>query len=303
MTKPLTCVAAMILYERGCFHLLDPVSRWLPEWCHTRMRVWRDGAPEGEEPVQRPVTVKHLLTHTSGIVQAIPGTPGSPAADEWNRTVHGSSPTSLEQLASLAAQVPLVAQPGEKWVYGDGLSVLARLIEIWSGKSFEEFLKDEVTDPLGMHDTTYRWSQRQRLVDCYVRAGVDRPLVPMKQSTYGGVFTDDVLFGGPGVTSGSHGLVSTASDYMKFARMLLHEGHCESGVQLLGPRTVQFMCMNHLPDNSDLQALGGAGFAESALAGTGFGLGMSVCLDPAKRGVLSSVGEVGWGGIAGTYFW
>eukprot|EP01062_Namystynia_karyoxenos_P006479 TRINITY_DN12271_c0_g1_i1.p1 TRINITY_DN12271_c0_g1~~TRINITY_DN12271_c0_g1_i1.p1 ORF type:complete len:468 (+),score=96.96 TRINITY_DN12271_c0_g1_i1:83-1405(+) len=302
MTKPLTCAAAMVLYERGCFQLGDPVARWIPEW--GKVRVMRGGTADAPEtiPAERPVTVLHLFTHTGGIVQAIPGVSEDvPLAELWRRTMNSPPSRDLAHLAERAAQVPLVCQPGTEFHYGDGHSVLARLVEIWSGQPFDAFVESAITGPLGMRDTSFRVPQakRSRLVKMYAK-GPKGGLVPSAETQFS--FLTDRMMDGDCALSGSYGLCSTARDYFRFAQMLLNGGELH-GQRVLSPLTVDLLTANHLPGGCDLAAMGLSSFAETPMEGVGFGLGMAVGLGGVRRALLSSPGEYFWGGIASTFFW
>jgi CubicO group peptidase (beta-lactamase class C family) len=297
MTKPVTSVAAMMLYEQGALELTDPVARFIPSFADAR--VYRAGpalAPS-TVAVTEPVRVWHLLTHTSGLTY---GFHHAHPVDEMYR-LRGfdySVPPGVDLAGAcdLLAELPLLFQPGTEWNYGVSTDVLGRVVEVASGQSFESFLDEHVLGPLGMDET--RWSVREddldRLATLYVR-GPDGTLVA--NTALGEDATRPPL-----LHAGGAGLVSTAGDYHRFTQMLLRGGELD-GVRLLGPRTVAFMARNHLPGGADMETIGRPIFAESAFRGVGFGLGFSTVVDVAAGKVLTSPGEYAWGGMASTAFY
>jgi CubicO group peptidase (beta-lactamase class C family) len=298
MTKPITSVAAMMLYEEGGFELKDPISRYIPSF--EDVRVFRGGSALAPvtEPATEPVRVWHLLTHTAGLtygfhhahpVDAIYRNAGY----EW-----GSPPG--EDLAAACdkwASFPLLFQPGSEWNYGVSTDVLGRLVEVVSGQSLDEFFRTRIFEPLGMSDSAFfaPESDQGRLAALYFPEPGSRRAVRLDAM-------GDAAKTRPAMLSGGGGLVGTAADYHRFATMLLREGELD-GVRLLGTRTVEYMTQNHLPGGADLEAFGRPLFAETTFDGVGFGLGFSVVDDAVKTKVLSSTGDYGWGGAASTAFW
>jgi CubicO group peptidase (beta-lactamase class C family) len=298
MTKPVTSVAALMLYEEGAFELKTPVSSFIPAFAD--VPVYRSGSALNPitEPALEPVRIWHLLTHTAGLtygfhhahpVDAIYRAAGF----EWG------SPEGLD-LADCCdrwAQLPLLFQPGREWNYSVATDVLGRVVEVVSGQSLDEFLTDRVLGPLGMSETRFSVPAEDagRLAALYVPKSGNGTAV--RHDAMGAIALEQPRF-----LSGGGGLVSTARDYHRFTQMLLHEGQLD-GVRLLGTRTVRFMTRNHLPGNADLETLGRPLFAETSFDGVGFGLGFSVVLDPRANKVLSSAGEYAWGGAASTTFW
>ena len=298
MTKPITSVAAMILYEEGAFELKDPVSRFIPSFAD--MRVYRGGPPHAPvtEPATEPVRIWHLLTHTSGLtygfhhqhpVDAIYRAAGF----EWG------APTGadLAECCDRWAALPLLFQPGRGWNYSISTDVLGRVVEVASGQSLDRFLRERVFEPLGMRDTSFGTppGDLHRLAALYTT----HPGTPslMRFDVMG-----EAARTVPQFLSGGGGLVSSALDYHRFTQMLLRGGELD-GARVLGPRTVAYMGQNHLPGGRDLEAMGQSTFAESSFEGVGFGLGFAVVLDAAGNRVLSSPGEMAWGGAASTAFW
>jgi CubicO group peptidase (beta-lactamase class C family) len=295
MTKPLTSVAIMMLYEEGRFQLDDPIARYLPMF--KEMRVFAGGTVEKYEtvPAKRPITFKDLLTHTSGFtygfMEATPVDALHRAHGVDFQTADATLPEMMERLAKL----PLLSQPGAEWNYSVSTDVLGALVETISGMPFDRFLKERIIDPLQMRDTGFYVpdSQHHRLAANY-RKGENGGLKLTDDPTTSPYLKPRKL------CSGGGGLVSTTHDYMRFCRMLLGKGELE-GVRLLGRKTVEYMTTNHLP--GDMADMGQPRFSESSYAGVGFGLGFSVMLNPAKAEVIGSPGEFAWGGAASTAFW
>jgi CubicO group peptidase (beta-lactamase class C family) len=296
MTKPITSVAAMMLFERGAFELTDPISRFLPEFAD--MRVFTGGSDLKPTTVAatEPIRVWHLLTHTSGLTygfhRAHPVDAMYRAAGyEW------SAPPSVDLAGAVEAfaSMPLLFQPGAEWNYSVSTDVLGRLVEVVSGLPLDEALRTLVLEPLGMPDTffTVPASHRDRLAALYTVA-------PGNGIARNDMLGDSVV--SPSWYSGGGGLSSTLHDYHRFTRFLLNRGELD-GVRLLGDRTVRYMASNHLPGGADLQQFGRPLFAEAPFNGMGFGLGFSVLIDPVATHTLGSAGEFAWGGAASTAFW
>lgn len=295
MTKPLTSVAIMMLYEQGKFQLDDPITRFLP--CFANMRVATGGtrAKLETEPAKRDITFRDLLNHTSGLTY---GFMESSLVDEQYRSQNidfQMATTSLADVVTRAAALPLIAQPGEAWNYSIATDVLGYLVEIISGQPFETFLAEKIITPLGMVDTGFHVPTEKlpRLAANYARGADGQPkLIDDPQTS---------RYGKPRmVHSGGGGLVSTNADYLRFCQFMLNKGVLD-GVRLLGRKTVELMTSNHL--RGDMAAMGQPRFSESSYAGIGFGLGFSVMLDPAHAQILGSPGEYAWGGAASTAFW
>jgi len=298
MTKPVTSVAAMMLYEEGGFELKDPVSKYIPAF--ENVRVYRGGSALAPvtEPVTEPMRVWHLLSHTSGLtygfhhahpVDAIYRNGGY----EWGWRPDDDLQTACDTWATF----PLLFQPGSEWNYGVSSDVLGRVVEVVSGQPLDEFFRSRIFEPLGMSDTAFfaPESDHHRLAALYFPEPGTRRAVRLDAM-------GDAAKTKPTLFSGGGGLVGTAADYHRFVTMLLHEGELD-GVRLLGSRTVEYMTQNHLPGGADLEAFGRPLFSETTFDGVGFGLGFSVLDDPAKAKVLSTAGEYGWGGAASTAFW
>jgi CubicO group peptidase (beta-lactamase class C family) len=294
MTKPVTSVAALMLYEQGAFQLGTPVGEFIPSFRDLRVYVGGSDLKQVTEPALRPVTVGQLLTHTSGLTYGFHRNHPVDALYRARGFEWGSPPgTDLAACCDIWASLPLVFQPGAEWLYSVATDVLGRVVEVASGKSLDHFFAEHIFGPLAMSETTFGVpdGQRDRLARLYVRTA--------NRTTPG-----DALGAAPvdaHMLSGGGGLVSTPYDYHRFSQMLLNSGEVD-GARLLSPRTVGFMTRNHLPDGQDLESFGRPLYAEVPLRGVGFGLGVSVVLDPVRAGVLGNAGEYGWGGAASTYF-
>jgi CubicO group peptidase (beta-lactamase class C family) len=297
MTKPLTSVAAMMLYEQGLLSLRQPVAEILPEFATARVYTLGSSLNPGTVPAE-PILLWHLLTHTSGMTY---GFLHQHPMDELHRLMDVEffppDDFSLADAVQRWATVPLLFQPGTGWNYGVSTDVLGRVVEVVSGMPLDRFFAERITGPLGMADTAFTVPAEKagRFAGLYLSAKAGQ--TPIRKDD----FTTDPR--GP-VTffSGGGGLVSTAADYLRFTRMLLNRGELD-GVRLLGSRTVDYMTRNHLPGGVDIPALGRPMSPQDAFDGVGFGLGFSVSLAPVRTEVLGSAGEFAWGGLASTAFW
>jgi CubicO group peptidase (beta-lactamase class C family) len=298
MTKPVTTVAAMMLWEEGAFELKDPVARFIPSFADARVYVQGSSLKPVTEPLVEPIRIWHLMTHTSGLTYGFHWTH---AVDAIYRD-HGFEWTMPPQLDLAAcceewASLPLLFQPGTEWNYSVSTDVLGRVVEVVSGQSLDRFLAERIFEPLGMEETGFSVgaADAQRLAALYSPDPKSGRAV--RNSAMGNLALEP-----PTVLSGGGGLVSTAADYHRFMQMLLNEGELD-GVRLLGPRTVRYMASNHLPGGVDLEVFGRPLFAETTFDGVGFGLGFSVVQDPIANKSPASVGEFAWGGAASTAFW
>jgi CubicO group peptidase (beta-lactamase class C family) len=297
MTKPVTSVALMMLHERGAFALADPVHRYIPAWEH--LRVYRNGRYPNfvTEPAARPVTIRDLLVHTAGLSYHIMDR--TPLDEAYRQLGIGGPVGTLRDLVDKLATLPLEFSPGTRWGYSAATDVLGYLVELLSGQPFDDYLRTQIFEPLGMVDTgfTVRPDQLGRFAANYVR---------LPGSTEATLLDDpaDSPYARPKPwCSGGGGLVSTAADYLRFAEMLRRGGELD-GARILGPRTLAYMTRNHLPGGSDIAGLAPPGmFSETRFEGIGFGLGFHVVVDPVRAQVPVSAGEYGWGGMASTAFW
>ena len=296
MTKPICGVAAMILWEEGLFELKDFVYRFIPSF--RDQKVFRSGSTTNPrlDHINEPMEMWHLFTHTAGLtygfMHAHPvDTMYRNAGFEW-----GVPDKDLAGICDDLAALPLLFQPGAEWNYSMSIDVLGRVVEVLSGMKLGEFMKKRIFDPLGMTDTAFHCPEDKtdRLATAYTMNPADRKALRMPGPPLSSA-------NDPKAHMGGGGLVSTMSDYMKFALMLRGGGEL-NGVRILSPRTVEYMATNHLPDGADLSAFGRPLFSETAFDGVGFGLSMSVTIDPAKAKVPGSVGDFGWGGAYSTIF-
>jgi CubicO group peptidase (beta-lactamase class C family) len=299
MTKPVTSVAAMMLYEEGLLKLTDPVSRYIPAFGDVRVYAGGSDIKPLTVAADEPVRIWHLMTHTAGLtydfhrihpVDAIYRASGF----EW-----GTPPgMDLAQVCDALAALPLLFQPGTEWNYSMATDVLGRVVEVVSGQDLATFFRTRILDPLGMTDTAF-WTADKRLAALYT-PGPDGKAARLDAA--GAAFTRprDVL-------SGGGGLVSTAADYHRFTQMLLGLAGSPAGelngARLLSPLTVSYMTRNHLPGGRDLAACGRRLYADDPLPGIGFGLGFAVIDDPVPGKMVASAGEYFWGGAASTDFW
>jgi CubicO group peptidase (beta-lactamase class C family) len=295
MTKPLTSVAIMMLYEEGRFQLDDPITRFLPYFAGQRVLSGGSRGKVETVPAVRDITFRDLLTHTSGLTYGFMESTLVDAAYRADGVDFQTSDATLAEVVERAARQPLLAQPGTAWNYSIATDVLGHLVAVVSGQSFEGFLQERVIGPLGMVDTGFHVpaGKMPRFAANYVR-GPDGALK---------LFDDPATsrFATPrAIASGGGGLCSTAGDYLRFCRMMLNKGGLD-GARLLGRKTVELMTANHL--GGDMAAMGQARFSESSYEGIGFGLGFSVMVDPARAQVLGTPGEYAWGGAASTAFW
>jgi CubicO group peptidase (beta-lactamase class C family) len=298
MTKPITAVVAMSLYEQGAFSLNDEVGRYLPELSDMRVLVGGNAEQPRTVPATEPIRVWHLLSHTAGLTYAFTR---SSVLDDMYRLA-GADPlvdasADLAEMVRRWGSLPLLFEPGTAWNYSVATDVLGRLIEVLTGQTLEQAFARIVLGPLGMDDT--RWwvdgDDAERLAALYVPNPSGGPV--LRYDAMG-----DTARKPPVMLSGGGGLVSTAADYARFTAMLLRGGELD-GVRVLGPRTLAYMTRNHLPGGGTMVGLGRGQFAETAYDGVGFGLGFGVNVDPVRSRVSTSPGEFTWGGLASTAFW
>lgn len=299
MTKPITSVAVMMLYEEGKFQLNDPVAKYLPEFAKMQVAVEEKDPQSGQPvmkltPAKRPITVRDLLRHTAGLTY---GVFGDTLVDREYRKAGILSNPNLADFVTKLAAIPLQYEPGTRWHYSVSVDVLGRLVEVLSGKSFDQFLQERIFTPLEMNDTgfTVPASKVNRLARLYTptKEGPIKPS-PICNSREECLqkFPDAVpsFTQQMGMLSGGGGLTSTAYDYLRFCQMMLNQGQYE-GKRLLSRKTVQLM------SSDNLGTIPGMG------PGMGFGLGFAVSKAPGEAGMMGSPGEFNWGGAAGTKFW
>jgi CubicO group peptidase (beta-lactamase class C family) len=294
MTKPVTAVSILMLVEEGKLVLSDPVSKFVPEYKNPKVAVWNlPGDPAGAGlhlvPAAREITVRDLLTHTSGLANAFEGPAG-----EYVRKANLPTGGSLDERVKRMGKLPLNFQPGTQWEYSPstGFDTLGRIVEILSGMTLDQFFKTRVFDPLGMKDTffTVPANRRADVAVAYVPGenGLTRP--PAPAATAGATPSASYF-------SGAGGLTGSTSDYLRFSQMLLNGGELD-GVRLLGRKTVELMTSDAI-GALDLGNYAG----DQVLKGYGFGLGVRVRRSTGDNGWLGSAGDFGWAGALGTYFW
>ena len=296
MTKPVTSVALMTLWERGLFSLDDAVTRFIPEFAQLRVRSGGAWPQFLTEAPARPMRIRDLLLHTSGLTYDFMYATN---IDEAYRQLGVGRPApgyTLQAMIDQLAGLPLEFSPGQRWNYSLATDVLGHLIEKISGMPFPDYLQQTIFDPLGMVDTVFspRPDQLERFACCYTR-GADKRLA-LQDDAQDSQFVDRSFFSGGG------GLLSTAADYLRFCRMLLAGGSLD-GARIISRRTLEFMVGNHLPGGGDIASLAMSGFSETHNEGVGFGLGFACKVDPLRNGYPASAGTYYWGGMASTLFW
>ncbi len=299
MTKPITSVGLMMLYEQGRFQLDDPVHRFIPSWKDLRVFVGGNHPVWKTAPVERPMTVRDLLSHTSGLTYGFMERTNVDAAyRKLGVADRGRAGYTLGDMVETLAELPLEFSPGTRWNYSVSTDVVGHLIEVISGQRLDAYLREHILEPLGMTDTGFVIRGRPgAAVRRELRAPGRRQPQALRRPGPKSAYRECTFFSGGG------GLVSTAPDYFRFTAMLRRGGELD-GVRLLGRKTVELMTMNHLPGGQDLTQLAQAGmFTETAYAGVGFGLGFSVMQSPARAQILGTPGEYAWGGAASTAFW
>jgi CubicO group peptidase (beta-lactamase class C family) len=298
MTKPIAGAALMMLYEEGKWKPSDPIAKHIPEFANLKVfaGVDKDGKPILEAPHHAP-TMGELMSHNAGFTY---GPFGNTPVDKLYQAANPLGAPSLQAFIDRMATLPLLYQPGEKWVYSVSVDIQGYLVEKLSGKSFPQFLQERIFDPLGMKDTGFLVPEDKlsRVATIYAWDNNKKALAPQPR--------DPLISKMPGLPSGGGGLYSTAGDYLRFAQMMANAGEMD-GLRLLKPSTVALMRTNALNDTT-LNSKSGGGAVRSQAAsgiqpGLGFGYDFAVITDPV--GLKSSVGKgtFWWWGIAGTWFW
>lgn len=270
MTKPIASTALMMLHEEGKFLLTDPISKWLPEFEKMQVRL-EDGLGGFKTVEARPITIRHVLTHTAGL------------STNWSAPPPASPASTLRERVKQIAAAPLNFQPGGKWEYGAATDVVAALAEVMAGMNMDDFFRERIFKPLGMNDTYYnvpepKWGRR--------------PVVYVPQLD-GSIQVQTATDSRPSTLfTGTFGLSSTAADYFKFHQMILNGGEY-NGARLLSPKTIDLMISNHIGEGILVTNRG---------PGYGFGLGYAILMDSGKARESLSPGSFGWGGAWGTYF-
>jgi CubicO group peptidase (beta-lactamase class C family) len=296
MTKPITSVALMMLYEKGYFQLADPVSKFIPGW--RDLQVFTGGkAPNFEtKPPDRPMTVRDLMSHMSGLTYG--NDPSHPLDQAYQAQKIGGREEgdTLKSMVDKLAKLPLKFSPGTRWHYSLSTDVLGYLVEVMSGVPFDRYLKENIFNPLGMVDTGFHLPKEKvaRFAANYNRQ-LDKTLSLQDDPENSPYLKPKTYFSGGG------GLVSTVADYLRFCQMLVNEGTLD-GIRILGHSTLKLMHLNHLPGGQDLVNLALGAFSETANEGIGFGLGFAVSLGEVASQSISA-GDYYWGGAASTIFW
>ncbi|MDB5475352.1 MAG: beta-lactamase [Phenylobacterium sp.] len=296
MTKPIACVALMMLVEEGLIALDEPVAKYIPAWKDLGVFAAGTGPYMTTAPA-RPMQVVDLLRHTSGLTYGFQSRTNVDAAYRKLKVENVFGEHDLEGMIELLAKLPLEFSPGEAWNYSVSTDVVGYLVQKVAGKPLSQVLAERIFQPLKMVDTGFfvREDQRSRFAACYDAAPGGKLKLQDDPTT-------SPYLAPPALESGGGGLVSTAADYLRFTTMLVNGGELD-GVRILAPKTVKLMASNHLPGGKDLTELSRSLFSESTNAGVGFGLGFAVVFDAPKTLIPCSNGEFYWGGAASTAFW
>jgi CubicO group peptidase (beta-lactamase class C family) len=308
MTKPVTSIAFMMLVEEGRVALDEPVHKYIPEW--KNLGVFQAGVWPAflTRAPSQPMRIIDLMRHTSGLTYGFQQRGNIDAAYRELKVGEVEKAGTLQSMIADLTKIPLEFSPGEAWNYSVSTDVIGYLIGLISGKPFEQFLQERIFDPLGMKDTGFfvPAEKAPRLAACYSASPQGAMTFHATDRKGGLTLQDDPatssFLSPPSFISGGGGLCSTSADYLTFCRALLNGGELD-GVRLVGPKTLQLMTSNHLPDGKTLPELSRSLFSEATYHGIGFGLGFSVTLDPARTLIPGSAGEYAWGGAATTSFW
>jgi CubicO group peptidase (beta-lactamase class C family) len=287
MTKPITTVALMMLYEQGLFQLRDPVSRFLPEF--KSAKVWA-GQGKLVDPV-REMEIYDLLKHTAGLSYGGYEQTGIPVDRLYDEAGLDDIGISNQEMVRRIASLPLMYQPGERWFYSVATDVVGHLVEVIAGMPLNSYFQEKILTPLGMEDTAFFVPEAKTDRFAALYGPGESVSLKLLDDPATGVYSRP-----PRLLAGGHGLVSTTGDYSRFCQMLLNRGELD-GIRLLGRKTIELMTINHLPES-----MIPIGWPPDIMHGYGFGLGFRVRVDDAQAGLLGSVGEYAWGGYASTSF-
>ncbi|GBL04989.1 serine hydrolase [Glaciecola sp. KUL10] len=284
MTKPVTAVAALTLWEEGKFHMNDPIDMYLPQLKDLQVYVSGEGDNIVTEKQKQPIRIIDLFMHTAGLSY---GFSQSPVDKLYQQMFATANFKTADEMLDAIAKLPLNHQPGEKWHYGVNTDIIGFLVEKLSGKKLGEYMQEVIFEPLKMNDTGFYVTadKRDRLKQIYT-VGDKGQTVVRPVGALGDYQSD------PQVHNGGGGLVSTMDDYLTFAQMLLNGGEV-NGTRILGRKTVEYMRTNHMPKHL-------VPF-EPGAAGEGYGLAVSVTVDEGQLKFMGSEGNFGWGGMASTY--
>lgn len=306
MTKPVTSVALMQLFEQGLFQLADPVSKFLPEFKNPKVFVSGSYPHFMTRPADREISIRDLLTHTAGLTYGFHYRTNIDHAyrkvwsgPKGDNTDFSFPPLNLDNFSKSIASLPLEFSPGDKWNYSVATDICGRLIEVLSDMTLDEYFKKYIFKPLQMVDTGFYVPKNKisRFAACYERTPTEYLKLQDNGSDKSGYSKMPLHLSGGG------GLVSTSEDYYNFCQMLL-SGGIFKGKRILSRKTIELMTANHLPGNQDMVTMGSEGsFSEIRYKGVGFGLGFGVNIDLADTQNSGSVGSFNWGGAASTFFW
>ena len=293
MTKPITSIALMQLYEQGLFQLNDPVHRVIPAWRDQKVYVRGEGEHMELKTPETPMTFRHLLSHTAGLSY---GATNHPVDRRYRaERVRREQGETLASFVDKLARVPLHFTPGERWLYSYATDVCGHLVEALSGQPLDEYFAEHIFQPLGMEDTAFHVDpeKQSRFAANYER-GPDKSLKLLDDPEKSAYLAKPDFFSGGG------GLTGTSADYLKFCEMLRCHGR-SGDERVIGSRTLDLMTRNHLT-RGDLSSMAVGAFSETAYEGVGFGLGFAVTLDAVASGAMGA-GDYYWGGAASTIFW
>jgi CubicO group peptidase (beta-lactamase class C family) len=291
MTKPITGIAMMMLYEEGKWKPSDPIARYIPEFRDLKVfsGVDKDGKPTFE-PAGHAPTMGELMSHTAGFTYGVFG--ATPVDKMYQESQLLAAPT-LKDFIDRVAKLPLLYQPGEGWVYSISVDIQGYLVEKLSGKSFPDFLRERIFEPLGMNDTAFYVPEAKLGRVATIYQGSAAGLTPMPR--------DPEISKPPGLPSGGGGLYSTARDYLRFSQMVLNGGEL-NGVRLVAPSSIELMRSNHVSDAVKNANKYGIGYYHMQ-PGLGFGYDFAILEEPLKLGSTAGKGTFLWDGVAGTWFW
>ena len=295
MTKLVTTVAALALYEKGAFQLDDPVDKFVDEFKDARVFVSGRKDTINSVEAETPLTIRQLMNHTSGLTYGAfdPGPVGQLMRS--GRIDFGNLQGNLGDTVRRLASIPLCFQPGSQWRYGVSTDVLGYVIEVVTGKTLLQVFDELIFKPLNMNDTFFQVPLNKVTKFCSLYTRTKRESLKLLECAGSSGFCKTV-----NMYSGGGGLISSMRDYLVFLEMIRCGGRYDDA-QILGRKTVELMLRNHLP--GDMASMGQPTFSEMPMEGIGFGLGGAILLDPAKAQILGSEGEFTWGGMASTAFW
>lgn len=296
MTKPITSLALMTLYERGLVSLNDPVHRFIPSWKKIAVRKGGSWPLFTTESCKRPMTVRDLLMHTAGLTYDFMQASNIDYAYRKLGVGFAKPGYTLHNMIEQLAELPLEFSPGERWNYSVATDVLGYLVEVISGMSFADYLRQTIFEPLAMVDTGFEISRDKldRFASCYQRDLAGNMI--LHDDGQASQFAERSFISGGG------GLLSTMHDYYRFCQMLHNRGSLD-GQRIIGSRTLAYMSRNHLPNGGDMSQYAMGSFSETGYEGVGFGLGFAQKIDAVKNGYPASEGSYFWGGLASTLFW